>query len=154
MFQVSHKMMITLSMRCWCFTYIINDTILFAYENPLKPLFPGSLDNLFNQQLHLIILIKWKPLSLLLNSTAVYCSRGCCCSEVPKTGPMDRSTLTALSFRIWHSSAGIPSFPLAVFGVMLPKAHLTSHTRMSDFRSVITPSAPVSRLISAYQPLI
>jgi len=133
--------MITLSMRCWCFIYIINDTILFAYENPLRPLFPGSLDNnLFNQQLHLIILIKWKPLSLLLNSIAVYCSRGYCCSEVPKTGPMDRGTLTALSFRIWRSSARIPSPPLALFGVMLPKAHLTSHTRMSDFRSVITPS--------------
>ena len=32
------------------------------------------------------------------------------------------STLTALSFRIWNSSAGIPSLPLALFVVMLPKA--------------------------------
>ena len=31
-------------------------------------------------------------------------------------------TLTASSFRIWNSSAGIPSPPLALFVVMLPKA--------------------------------
>ena len=37
------------------------------------------------------------------------------------------STSTASSFRIWNSSAGIPSPPLALFILMLPKAHLTSH---------------------------
>ena len=41
------------------------------------------------------------------------------------------------SFRIWNSSTGIPSPPLA-FVVMLPKAHLTSHSRMSGSRWVIT----------------
>ena len=35
---------------------------------------------------------------------------------------------------------GIPSPPLALFVVMLSKAHLTSHSRMSGSRSVITPS--------------
>ena len=50
------------------------------------------------------------------------------------------STLTALSFRIWNNSAEIPSPPLALFAVMLPKAHLTSHSRMSGSRWVITPS--------------
>ena len=50
------------------------------------------------------------------------------------------STFTASSFRIWNSSTGIPSPPLAVFVVMLPKAHLTSHSRMSGSRWVITPS--------------
>ena len=50
------------------------------------------------------------------------------------------STFTALSFRIWSSSAGIPWPPLALFVVMLPKAHLTSHSRMSGSRWVITPS--------------
>ena len=49
-------------------------------------------------------------------------------------------TFTASSFRIWNSSAGIPSHPLALFLVMLPKAHLTFHFRMSDSRWVITPS--------------
>ena len=34
------------------------------------------------------------------------------------------------SIRIWNSSTGIPSPPLALFVVMLPKAHLTSHSRM------------------------
>ena len=37
------------------------------------------------------------------------------------------STLIASSFRIWNSSAGIPSTSVALFVVMLPKAHLT-HT--------------------------
>ena len=36
------------------------------------------------------------------------------------------STLTASSFRIWNSSTGIPSPPLALFVVLLPEAPLTS----------------------------
>ena len=44
------------------------------------------------------------------------------------------STLTASSFRILNSSAGIPSPPLALLVVMLPKAHLTLHSRMSGCR--------------------
>ena len=50
------------------------------------------------------------------------------------------STFTASSFRIWNSSAGIPSPSLVFFIVMFPKAHLTSHSRMSGSRWVITPS--------------
>ena len=50
------------------------------------------------------------------------------------------STLTSSSFRIWNSSTGIPSHPLALFMVMFPKAHLTSRSRMSGSRWVITPS--------------
>ena len=48
------------------------------------------------------------------------------------------STFTASSFRIWNSSTGTPSPPLASFIVMLPKAHLISHSRMSGFRWAIT----------------
>ena len=48
------------------------------------------------------------------------------------------STFTASSFRIWNSSTGIPSPPLALFLVMLPKAHLPSHSSMSGSRWVIT----------------
>ena len=44
------------------------------------------------------------------------------------------------SFRIWNSSNGILPPPLALFLVMLPKAHLTSHSRMSGSRWVIIPS--------------
>ena len=50
------------------------------------------------------------------------------------------STITVSSFRIWNSSVGIPSPPLALSVVMLPKAHLTLHSRMSGSRWVITPS--------------
>ena len=49
------------------------------------------------------------------------------------------STFRALSFRIWNSSTEIPSPPLALLVVMLPKAHMTSHSRMSGSRWVITP---------------
>ena len=41
-----------------------------------------------------------------------------------------------MSFRIWNSSPGSPSPPLAVFAVMLPMAHLSSHYRMSGYRPV------------------
>ena len=44
------------------------------------------------------------------------------------------SIFTASSFRIWNSSTRIPSPPLALFIVMLSKAHLTSHSRMSASR--------------------
>ena len=50
------------------------------------------------------------------------------------------STFTALSFVIGNSSAGIPSPPLALFVVMLSKAHLTSHSRMSGSMWMITSS--------------
>ena len=46
----------------------------------------------------------------------------------------------SIIFQIWNSSTGIPSPPLALFAVMLSKAHLTSHCRMSGSRGVITAS--------------
>ena len=46
----------------------------------------------------------------------------------------------SIIFWIWNSSTGIPSPSLALFVVMLPKAHLTSHSKMSGSRWVITPS--------------
>ena len=49
------------------------------------------------------------------------------------------NTFTASSFRIWNSSTGIPSPPLALLIVMLPKVHLTLHSRMSGSRWVKTP---------------
>ena len=45
----------------------------------------------------------------------------------------------SINFRIWNSSAWISS-PLALFIVMLPKARLTSHSRMSGSRWVFIPS--------------
>ena len=40
-------------------------------------------------------------------------------------------TLTAPSFRIWNNSAGILLLPLVLILVMLPQAHMTSHSSMS-----------------------
>ena len=47
------------------------------------------------------------------------------------------NTLTASSLKIWNSSARIPTPPLALFIVMLPKSHLTSDSRVSVSRWVI-----------------
>ena len=44
---------------------------------------------------------------------------------------IEHSTFTASSFRIWNTSTGIPSPPFALFIVMLPKAHLNSHYRIT-----------------------
>ena len=45
-------------------------------------------------------------------------------------------TLKASCFMVWIGSSGIPSPPLALFVVMLPKAHLTLHSKISGFRWV------------------
>ena len=50
------------------------------------------------------------------------------------------SAFMAFSFRIWNNSTGLLSPPLTLFIVMLPQAHLTSHSRVSGSRWVITPS--------------
>ena len=47
-------------------------------------------------------------------------------------------TLTASSFRILNSSAGTSSPPLALFVIMLLRAHLASHSRMFSSRWVGT----------------
>ena len=46
----------------------------------------------------------------------------------------------SIIFQDLKQLSGIPSPPLALFVVMLSKAHLTSHSRMSGFRWAITPS--------------
>ena len=53
---------------------------------------------------------------------------------------IESSALMASPFRIWNSSTGILSPLLALFVVMLPKVHSTSHFRMSGSRWMITPS--------------
>ena len=45
------------------------------------------------------------------------------------------STFTESFFRIWISSTGIPSPPLTLFVMMLPKAHLTFHSRISGWNA-------------------
>ena len=46
----------------------------------------------------------------------------------------------SIIFRIFNSSAGILSPPQALFIVIFPKAHLTSHSKISGSRWVTTPS--------------
>ena len=58
----------------------------------------------------------------------------------PNCWHIECSTFTASSFKIWNSSTGAPSPPLALFTEMLSKTHLTSHSRMSGSRWMITPS--------------
>ena len=53
---------------------------------------------------------------------------------------IEGNIFTASFFKIWKSSAGIPSLPLTLFVVTHPKAHSTSHSRISGSRRVITPS--------------
>ena len=50
------------------------------------------------------------------------------------------TTFTASSFRIWNSSTEIPSPSLTLLIVMLPKAHLILHSRLSGSRIMITHS--------------
>ena len=57
----------------------------------------------------------------------------------PKLLHIEWSSLTASYFRIWNHSTGMAP-PLALFLVILPQAHFTSHSRMSDSRWVTTPS--------------
>ena len=52
---------------------------------------------------------------------------------------MECSSYTASLFRIWNRSTGILLPPLALFVVMLLKAYLTSRSRMSGYRWMITP---------------
>ena len=82
--------------------------------------------------------ILWHCLSLGLEWKHLF---QCCghCGVFQICWHIECSTFTASSFRIWNSSTGIPSTPLALFIVMLPKAHLTSHSGMSGSRWVITP---------------
>ena len=65
-----------------------------------------------------------------------------------------RSTLIALSFRILNNSAGIPSPTLALLSAVLPKAHLSSHSRMSGSGWVTTPSQLSGSLWSFFVQLL
>ena len=49
-------------------------------------------------------------------------------------GCKESDTTERLHFHFYFLSTGIPSPPLALFVVMLSKAHLTSHSRMSGSR--------------------
>ena len=85
-------------------------------------------------------IVQWFEHSLALTFFGVGMNLFQSCGHcwVFQTCSVEYSTFTASSFRIWNSSAEIPSPPLALFVVMLPKAHLSSDSRMSGSRWVIT----------------
>ena len=56
----------------------------------------------------------------------------------------------SIIFKFWKSSTGIPSTPLALFVVMLPKAHLTSHSRMWNYGAT---KLKHSELLGEYYPI-
>ena len=70
--------------------------------------------------------LEWKLTSLVLCRIFQICKH------------IECSTFTASSFRIWNSSTGIPSPPLALLVVMLPKAHLTSHSMRNPWTVTYT----------------
>ena len=75
-------------------------------------------------------------LSLELEWKLTFCSP-VVTAEFSKVVVILSASFPASSFRIWNSSTEIPSLPL-LFIVMLPNAHLTSHSRMCGSRWVIT----------------
>ena len=83
--------------------------------------------------------ILWHCLSLGLEWKLTISSPVAHCWVFQICWHLECSTFTASSFRIWNSLTGIPSPPLALFILILPKAHLTSHSRMSGSRWVIMP---------------
>ena len=87
----------------------------------------GEMSTIVQQFEHSLSLPFWG----IEMKTNVLQSHGHC--WVFQTWHIECSTLTASSFRIWNSSAEIPSPTLALFIVMLPKAHLTLYSRMSGW---------------------
>ena len=67
--------------------------------------------------------------------TGLFQSCGHCC-VFQICWHIEWSILIASSSRIWNKSARIPSLPLALLAVMLPKAHLTLHSRMSGSKKI------------------
>ena len=84
--------------------------------------------------------ILWHCLSLGLEWKLIFSSLVATAEFSKFADSIECSTFTASTYRIWNSSAGIPSPPVVLFVVMLPKAHLTFHSRISGSRWVITPS--------------
>ena len=81
--------------------------------------------------------ILWHCLSLDLEWKLTF-SSPVATAEFSKFAGTLSAALSQHLFRIWNSLTGIPLPPPALFVVMLPKAQLTLHSRMSGCRWVIT----------------
>ena len=112
-------------MYCWSLAWrILSITLLTCEMNAIVQEFEHSLSFAF--------------FGIVMKTDLFQSCGHCCVFQI--CWHIECSTFTASSFRIWNSSAGIPSPPLALFIVILPKAHLTLYCKMSGSRLVITPS--------------
>ena len=109
-------------MYCWCLAWRILSITLLACET-------GSTAWWFDNSLALPFFRTGMKTDLFLSCGHCWVFQICWYTEC--------SILTPSSFMIWNSSAAIPSPPLALIVVMLPKSHLTSHSRMSGSRWMI-----------------
>ena len=135
---------------CWSFTLRILSTLRFYFASVWNECNCAVVWTFFGIFFCLSLGLEWKPVvwtffGIFLPffgigmKTDLFQSCGHCwvfqiCWHI------EGSTFTAASFRIWNSSAGIPSPPLAWLIVMFPKTYLTSPSKMSGSRWVITPS--------------
>ena len=111
----------------------------FSVNTPLRPSlkdFEHNLTSMRNEYDSWNILL---TLPLFGVGIKTYLSQSCDhCWVFHICWHIECNTLTASSFRILKSSSGISSPPLALFIVILPKAHLTSQLRISCSRWVTT----------------
>ena len=112
-------------MYCWSLAWRIVSTTLLACEM-------SAIVQYFEHSLALPFL------GIIMKSDLFQCCGHCWVFHI--CWYIECNTFTASSFRIWNSSTGIPSLPLALCVVNLSKAHLTSHSRMCGSRWVITSS--------------
>ena len=83
--------------------------------------------------------IFWHCFSLELERKLTFCSPVATAEFSKFAGILSEALPQHHLLGLENNSAGIPSPPLALFNLMLSKAHLTSHSRMSGSRWVITP---------------
>ena len=99
----------------------------FSVHVPLKPNLKNFEHNLAIKWNKCNSMVSWTCLAFLFlgigMKTDLFQSCGHCW-DFQICWHIDCNTLTASSFRIWNSSARIPSPSLALFTVMLPKAQL------------------------------
>ena len=108
----------------------------FSIQRVLKPslkIFEHNFTSIWNVKLYSSLNILWYCPSLGLELKLIF-SSPVATAEYKIYWHIECSTITASSFRMWNSSAGILSPPLALLIVMLPKNHLTSHSRTSGSR--------------------
>ena len=105
----------------------------FSVHILLKPSLKNFEHNLTSMWSEHICMVVWT----LFGTTLLWDWNENWLFQIPWTEKPSRLQSTR-SQRVGHDWATSP--PLALFVVMLPKAHLTSHSRMSGSRGVITPS--------------